>query len=325
MSKLTIGAACALALLAVLAIYQLTKPAKPIEVRMAAGPAQPRVSAADAGIDMAAIEAASDYAGRRNSRALLIARGGHIVYERYWDGATLDTPARFDELTPTLTALLLGSALNDRLILDIDLPLSRYLPGHDDGGGLTVRSLLSGQDVETLALVLETVTKLPFETLVAERLWKPMGGGNVSFAVRTAAPREGRANASCCMTARIGDWLRIGQLLARDGVFEANQYTPPGFVSAMLRPTHRDAAHGHFVRVNGIFATRGVAWIGGRDHQRLWLVPSLDLVILRLGDDPSSEEGWDEALIPDSIIRGTTGWRPAGGGEKTDPKQFAPH
>jgi hypothetical protein len=56
-------------------------------------------------------------------------------------------------------------------------------------------------------------------------------------------------------------------------------------------------------------------------------VPSLKLVILRLGAEPPASAGWDEAMIPDSIIRGTRGWEPAGPGtgDRVDPSQYAPH
>jgi CubicO group peptidase (beta-lactamase class C family) len=326
MRKSLIAGLGALALLIAVAAYQLLKhEAQPLVLRLEPGPAQPRVSPAEAGIDTTAIAAAVAYAGERQTQALLIARGGHIVFEKYWQGVTADTAVRFDELTPVVTALLLGTALNDRLIIEIDMPLSRFLGTElqaDDSR--TLRSLLQDGDAERLAQVLERVTKLPYQTLVVERLWKPLGGGSVSFAVRDAAPRNGLASASCCIEARIADWMRIGQMLARDGVFEANQYTPPGFVSAMLRPAQKDSPRGYFTRVDGAFATRGVAWIGGTDQHRLWVVPSLDLVILWLGGNAGSP-AWDEAMIPDSIIRGSSGWQPSSGRPGTDPNQYAPH
>ena len=54
-------------------------------------------------------------------------------------------------------------------------------------------------------------------------------------------------------------------------------------------------------------------------------MPSLRLVILRVGDEPPASQGWDEAMIPDSIIRGTSGWQPASVGEGVDPNKYAPH
>ncbi len=323
--KLVLAALCVLAIVAVIALTRLMMHAPGITVALQAGPAQPRVGAAEGGIDSAAIHAAVAYAGARNTHALVIARGGHIVFEKYWDGFSADSAVRFDELSAVIAGVLLGTALNDRLILDIDMPLSRYLgDAVADAQTRTLRTLLTEWDAETLAEVLERVGGQPYQVLVAERLWKPLGNGDIAFAERKKEPRKGRADATCCIRARIGDWMRFGQLLARDGVFEANQYTPPGFVHAMLRSTRKDVPRGYFTRLDGAFATRDVAWVGGEDHQRMWLVPSLDLVILRVGGAAGSA-GWDETLIPNSIIRGTSGWQPASSGEGADPKRFAPH
>lgn len=325
MKKWVVAALFALTLVIAFVAYRLLTQAPPdIVVPLEAGPAQPRVSSGEGGIDPAAIELAVDYAGKRNSSALVIARGGHIVFEKYWGDTTADTAVRFDELSAVVAGVMLGIALNDRLLLDIDMPLSRYLGESADNEARTLRSLLAEWDAETIALVLEGVAQQPYHEQVVDKLWKLLGNGDIAFGQLTEGPRAGSASASCCIGARIGDWMRFGQLLARDGVFEANQYTPPGFVHAMLRATNQDDPRGYFVRLDGAFAAKDVAWVGGDDHQRLWVVPSLDLAILRLGDAAGSA-GWDEALIPDSIIRGTAGWQPARVEEGTDPKRFAPH
>jgi hypothetical protein len=82
---------------------------------------------------------------------------------------------------------------------------------------------------------------------------------------------------------------------------------------------------GFFTRVGGTFAARDVAWLESPGKQRLWIVPSLRLTILRVGDEPSASAGWDEAMIPDSIIRNVSGWQPAVVGDGVDPNKFAPH
>ena len=61
---------------------------------------QPKVSPAEAGIDMAGIQAAVDYAAARNTRALVIGHGGHIVFEKYWDDTTLETPVDLSGIHP---------------------------------------------------------------------------------------------------------------------------------------------------------------------------------------------------------------------------------
>lgn len=337
-----------------------------VVVTLTPGPTQPKVLPAEAGIDMAGIQAAVDYAGARNTRALVIGHGGHIVFEKYWGGDTLDTQVDLSGFTPALTALLLGVAMNDERSINLDAPLSGYISewAEDPRGAISLRQLLtrtsgfasavgrpwpksraaqyalmsdpratllawpldpklrpgeSPEDVnaDILALALASRLGQPFDKLLAGRIWQPIGAGEFSLA-------RG-ARAGCCMRARIGDWMRIGEALANNGVFEGNQLTPPRYVSLMLKPTHQDSPVGFFTRVGGRFAARDVAWLEAAGKQRLWIVPSLRLTILRVGAEPPASLGWDEALIPDSIIRNMRDWQPASAGEGVDPGKFAPH
>ena len=337
-----------------------------LTVHLSAGPTQPKVTPGEAGIDMAGIQAAVDYAGARNTRALVIGHGGHIVFEKYWDDTTLDTPVDLSGFSPVLSALVLGSAMNDERSINLDAPLGGYITSWegDPRGAISLRQLLtrssgfakpdgrpwpgtkaaqyaltqdlrpvllawpldaalrpgeSPADVnaDILALALASRLGQPFDKLLAERIWQPIGAGDFSMA--------SGARAGCCIRARLGDWMRIGEMLAHNGVFEGNQLTPPRYVSLMLKPTYKDSPMGYFTRVGGTFAAHDVAWLESAGKQRLWIVPSLRLAILRVGGEPPTSKGWDEAMIPDSIIRNTSGWQPGVVGEGVDPKKFAPH
>jgi hypothetical protein len=304
-----------------------------IVVKLEPGPPTPRISAAEAGVDPAAIQLAVDYAARRKTSALVIGRNGHIVFEKYWGDTTADTSVSTDHFAAVLGPLLVGSAMNERLIVSLDEPISNFHPdlASAPGGPSTLRESLGSRSghgempAEIIALILERLARQPYETLVSERLWKPLGGGDLSFRRGAAKIRGDVAAAGCCVNARISDWMRVGELLANDGVFEGNQLTPPRFVKLMLTPIHKESPWGFGVNVDGRFAAADVAWLDGGRSQRLWVVPSLQLVILRVGDEPDESDGWDEAMIPDSIIRGTSGWKPKSAGEGVDPNKFAPH
>jgi hypothetical protein len=334
MKKLGVFAVVAFALL-LLAVYWFADPLPdPVTVPLTAGPSQPRIPATEAGIDPAALDLVVNYAAERNTQALIVGRNGHIVFEKYWGATTFDTPVKLSGFTPVLVAISTGSAMNDRLVPGIDTPLAGYVPGFEEGSNSkkTLRGLLTPDDINSgmgawgvniAAEAIERVTKQSYEAVVAERIWKPLEAGSFTME-RRAAEGPGAIRASCCMTARIGDWMRLGELLANDGVFQANQLTPPKFVTMMLTPTAKDSRHGFLVRAGGEFAAHDVAWLESAGTQRMWLVPSLDLVILRIGADPPGDKGWDEAMIPDGIIRGTSGWQSAKG-QGLDPSQFAPH
>ncbi len=324
----------ALALLAAFAFvwFRMGAEPAPVQVTLEPGPPQPRVTPQEAGIDPRAIEAAVQYAGERNTRALLIGHGGHVVFEKYWGGTTADTPVRISGFTPTLAALLVGTAMNDRVVRDLDAPVSALAKSlaADPRAEFSWRQLLAQHDGETaadantLARALEDALGGSYEQLVAARLWRMLGAGSFSMG-RAEVNGALQVRADCCFTARVADWMRVAELLAHDGIFEGNQFTPPGYVQMMFSSARKDAPHGFFTRVDGKFAARDVGWLEAEGKTRLWIVPSLRLTILRVGDEPPASFGFDEAMIPDTIIRGTAGWQPARANEGIDPKNFAPH
>jgi CubicO group peptidase (beta-lactamase class C family) len=211
------------------AVYWFADPIPdPVVVQLTPGPSQPRISLGEAGIDPAAVENAVAYAAERKTRALIIGRNGHIVFEKYWGGTNFDTPERLSGFTPVLIALAVGSAMNDHLIPGLDQPFSNYVPTFAEGsnGKKTLREILAQGDTDKdegwsaniAAEALERITKQGYETVVAERLWKPMEGGPFTME-RRSAEGPGAVRASCCMTARIGDWMRVCDMISKDGVY----------------------------------------------------------------------------------------------------------
>jgi len=139
MKKLGILALVVLLAAAAFALYRSGhSDADRIVVKLEAGPPQPKISPGEAGIDPAAIQLAVDYAGKRNTSALVIARNGHIVFEKYWGDTTLDTSIATDHFAKVLGPLLVGSAMNDRLIRDLDEPISNYQPDLGDAPDIFV-------------------------------------------------------------------------------------------------------------------------------------------------------------------------------------------
>jgi hypothetical protein len=182
-------------------------------------------------------------------------------------------------------------------------------------------------DAEILSMVLVAALKDSYTGLLAERLWKPLGGGSFSVGLDGEYSPAGHVRAGCCLRASIGDWMRVGALIANRGVFEGNQLLPPGYADLLVTRTHVDSPRAVFLRADGLFAARDLVWLAASGKQRLWMVPSLKLVILRIGEEPPAGTDWDEAMIPDSIIRGLRGWQPASGAHdgKVDPRNYAPH
>src|SRR5205085_177466 len=52
------------------------------------------------------------------------------------------------------------------------------------------------------------------------------------------------------------------------------------------------------------FPARGMCYLDGRCKQRVYVIPAHDLVIVRVGENA---RGWDEAALPNAVVRGLGG------------------
>ncbi len=258
-------------------------------------PPPPRVSPDYAGLDAAALDAAAAWAGERNSRAFIVWRRGHIVYEKYWGGADFDTRIDAGEFNATLAALLLGIAQEDGKI-DAQ-PLAQRKPG-----------------APLLAQELTRATGQPYARYLSERLWRRIGAADAQVAPE------------CCLLVRQGDLIRLGALLVSDGLYEASQVVPAGWIAqlvaarAPLEPGEPYDAQ----RAGEPYAARDVFFPGRLGNNRLWLVPSLGLAVLRTGEGRGGDADWDDAMIPNLVIRGTRDFRPPSG-TPTDLESLVPN
>ncbi|HEY0120589.1 MAG TPA: serine hydrolase [Rhizobium sp.] len=140
------------------------------------------------------------------------------------------------------------------------------------------------------------MNKLPNEsTAIAyprDALFAPLG---MSSAVLEADER-GTFVGSSYLYATARDWARFGQFLLQDGVWKGRRLLPEGFVGAMRTPTK--ASGGVYSQVQAWLAGPGGSdaqfglpadtfWMLGHDGQSVAIVPSANLVLVRMGLTPS--------------------------------------
>ncbi len=125
-----------------------------------------------------------------------------------------------------------------------------------------------------------------------DALFAPLG---MSSAVLEADER-GTYVGSSYLYATARDWARFGQFLLQDGVWKGQRLLPEGFVGAMRTPTK--ASEGVYSQVQAWLAGPGGSdtqfglptdtfWILGHDGQSVAIVPSANLVLVRMGLTPS--------------------------------------
>jgi CubicO group peptidase (beta-lactamase class C family) len=172
-----------------------------------------------------------------------------------------------------------------------------------------------------LGLVLERATKRRYADLLADKLWRPLG----NRAAFLYLDREGGfPMVSCCVFSRPRDWVSVGRLIAGRGEIGGKRLVPAAWVERMTQPSSTYRGYGYQIwvgdqKVGGtqppIPAQALVPWqserfgaetlfLNGHGLQRVWVIPSRDLVIVRAGK--SWPAAWDEAAIPNTILRGMT-------------------
>jgi CubicO group peptidase (beta-lactamase class C family) len=115
---------------------------------------------------------------------------------------------------------------------------------------------------------------------------------------------------SSYMYATARDWARIGLLLARDGVWNGNRILPPGFVTLMHQANA--TSNGRYSKMqtwlpgkNNPDIPTDAFFLQGHDGQTITIIPSLDLVVARLGLTPSWNR-YDPTRLVAEVVKATT-------------------
>ncbi|MEP0190428.1 MAG: serine hydrolase domain-containing protein [Erythrobacter sp.] len=176
---------------------------------------------------------------------------------------------------------------------------------------------------DLIGIIIERATGREYEEFVGNELLKPINapGGRVWL------NREGGlAHSGCCMELPAQTWLKLGVLLSNDGVAERRQLLPEGYVAQMRMPSLDNPHYGlalwlgsPFLEKRGFFGTKSnptgvyhsapylaedVFLFDGNGNQVTYIIPSKDLVIVRMGNGAPEGVTWDNAAIPNAILRG---------------------
>lgn len=118
-----------------------------------------------------------------------------------------------------------------------------------------------------------------------EALFAPIGADSAVIEPDEAGTLAGASY----MYATARDWARIGQVLVQDGVWNAGRLLPEGFVKMMQTTNGLPGGYSQMQTWlepdSGL--PEGTFWLEGHDGQSMAVIPSAQLVIVRLGLTPS--------------------------------------
>ncbi|MFK7958305.1 MAG: DUF3089 domain-containing protein [Lysobacterales bacterium] len=168
----------------------------------------------------------------------------------------------------------------------------------------------------SLSIAIERAVGQPWSAFIAESLWKPLGNGEAYVQVDKPG---GTAFSSCCLVSNARNWLRVGQLLLDDGVVNGKRLLAEGWVEKMTTGSKTNPNYGMQLWLNEPYSDtllrRGLPrlelprterllatdafYIEGHFSQRIHVVPSSGLVVVRLGDDVRQ---WNDAKLMNGLI-----------------------
>ena len=174
----------------------------------------------------------------------------------------------------------------------------------------------SNASVQALSIAIERAAGRPWSELLRDWIWEPIGAGEAW--VQLDRP-GGTAQTFCCLVSNGRNWLRVGELLANDGLADGRRLLPEGWVKRMTQGAATNPNFGMQLWRNEPYARTQMrmslprlevprdaalaapdAWyMEGHFSQRVYVVESLGLVVVRFGEDRLD---WDDAAMMNGLI-----------------------
>ncbi len=176
----------------------------------------------------------------------------------------------------------------------------------------------NNNETTLLGHLLTVATSRRYVTWLAETIWQPLGLRDADMYLDRPG---GSVMMSCCILSRPMDFLRIGMMLRDKGQYAGRQIVPASWIDQMITPAETSDGYGYqtwlgdrnveadfpadvspnYSWASEQYVAKDTFQMNGFGFQRVWVVPSRDLVILRAGRTWPAK--WDESAIPNTIVR----------------------
>ena len=176
-----------------------------------------------------------------------------------------------------------------------------------------------------LGLALQGATGQRYAKWLSDRLWRPLGNADARLWLDRPG---GTPRFSAYLMASAEDWLRIGRLILDRGRAGGRRLVPADWIARMTAPSPANPNYGWqiwrgsphnparrygkgiraVVVATAPFARDDVVYLDGSAGQRVYVIPSERMVIVRIGT-PSSD--WDDSRLPNLLLAGISDIAPA--------------
>ncbi len=149
-------------------------------------------------------------------------------------------------------------------------------------------------DVQLLCEVLTKACGESISQYASEKLWKKVGAAQT--ALWATDHKDGEEKAYCCFSAEASDFARIGQLYLDSGSWKGSSIVDKNFMKLSVKPNMLKDDEGNVTDYYGYlwwvmnYQNENIFYARGIKGQYVIVVPSKRIIIVRLGEDRSSEQ-----------------------------------
>ena len=166
-------------------------------------------------------------------------------------------------------------------------------------------------NTQILGEVLERATGERYADYLSTRLWQPLEANDAKIWLDHP---QGNPKPFCCLFATPRDWAKVGQLFLDQGKVDEKQIIAPAWLDKMIQPSSLESKYGYHIwlkaRTKGKtgvydrtasqpFLAPDTIYLDGKSRQRVYIIPSHELVIIRIGEEPKQ---WNDAVIPNTLV-----------------------
>lgn len=169
---------------------------------------------------------------------------------------------------------------------------------------------------QLLVDVLESATGQQYETYLQDKIWSKMAA---SPGYLWMDRKDGTPHGYCCLIAKPEDLLRIGLLVLNKGKINGEQVVPKNWIEEATKPSANNPNYGYLtwrgtpytknrkysasspfsILHSEPYIADDVIYFDGFGGQRVYIVPSRDLIIVRVGE---TRMDFDDAILPNRVI-----------------------
>lgn len=137
---------------------------------------------------------------------------------------------------------------------------------------------------------------------LSQSLWQPLGmEKDAIYTLDRPSEEGGMERTYCCIFASARDYAKLGQLLLQDGQWGGKQLLDKAFVERMRKPDLQ-AYYGHSLWMDWTYK-HPFYFMQGHQGQYVIVVPSLQLVVVRLGQQRNKADLGPNGMTPMEVYR----------------------